>query len=62
MQDQMLSANQVAAMWNVTAETVRRLTRDGSLPHYRVGSPTGAIRIKRSDAEKALIASGQPSE
>ena len=43
-----LTPPQVAAVLHVSVETVRRLAREGRLPHIKVG---GSLRFKRSVIE-----------
>jgi len=43
-----LTPPQVAAILHVSVETVRRLAREGQLPHIKLG---GSLRFKRSTIE-----------
>jgi excisionase family DNA binding protein len=49
---QFLTMGEVAAMYRVDRQTIRRFITDGELPAYRVGK---AIRIRRKDVEKLLV-------
>jgi excisionase family DNA binding protein len=46
-----LSIRQAGAYLNVSSDTVRRLIRNGAIPHARIGN---SIRIPRSDLENYL--------
>ena len=53
--DELLAVEDVAKMLNVTATSVRRYIADGALPALRLGgSPTGKLRIRRSDVEARM--------
>lgn len=51
--DELLTAPKVAALLQVTDETVRRWTADGHLRHVLL--PNGARRYRRSDVEAFLV-------
>jgi excisionase family DNA binding protein len=49
---QFLTMAEVAAMYRVDRQTIRRFIADGDLPAFRIGK---AIRIRRQDVEKLLV-------
>lgn len=56
---QILDAAQLAETLGVTGETVRRLTRDGTLPHHKFG---GTIRYHLPDILKATAVEQHPDD
>lgn len=57
--NQILDAAQLAETLGVTGETVRRLTRDGTLPHHKFG---GTIRYHLPDILKATAVEQHPDD
>ena len=51
IQPVLLSVPQAGAYLNVSSDTVRRLIRNGSIPHARIGN---SIRIRRADLDDYL--------
>lgn len=56
----LLTAEQLAELCNLSAEQIRRLTRDGAIPFHRIG---GAVRydfdaVKRATREKSWERAG----
>jgi len=56
---QILDAAQLAETLGVNAETIRRLTRDGTLPHHKFG---GTIRYHLPDILKATAVEQHPDD
>lgn len=56
---QILDAAQLAEALGVNAETIRRLTRDGTLPHHKFG---GTIRYHLPDILKATAVEQHPDD
>ena len=50
-QGRWLTVEQVAALFQITPETVRRWIRAGELPVLDIGGPKAGYRIKRSDLD-----------
>jgi len=55
-QREWLTVDEVAAIFRVNIETVRRWIRAGELPALNLGGPRSGYRIKRADLD-AFIAS-----
>lgn len=53
IQPAVLRVSEAGTYLGVSGDTVRRLIRDGSLPHVRVGN---SIRIRRQDLDSYLQA------
>jgi excisionase family DNA binding protein len=49
-----LTVVQAAALAGVGKRTIYKLCEDGRLPHHRVGTGRGTIRIKRRDLDRYL--------
>ena len=54
-QDRWLTVEQIAALFQINQETVRRWIRAGELPVLDIGGPKAGYRIKQSDLD-AFIA------
>ena len=54
-QDQILTPSQIAAEWHVSVRTIQRYIANGQIKATRL--PSGYARVRRSDAEAALISS-----
>ncbi len=50
-EDQWMTTAQVAELFQVTEETIRRWIRAGELPVLDLGARKGGYRIKRSDID-----------
>jgi len=50
-QPRLLTVKKVAERWSVSPSTVYALLANGILPHVRIGSGRGTIRISHEDAE-----------
>ena len=55
--DAPLTVQQAAALFNIPARTLYALCADGSLPHARIGTGRGTIRIKPADLNR-LVSNG----
>lgn len=44
-----MTVGEVSRYLNVNDVTIRRMVKDGDLPHARLGGPRGALRFRRED-------------
>jgi excisionase family DNA binding protein len=55
-QREWLTVDEVAEMFRVNIETVRRWIRAGDLPALNLGGPRSGYRIKRADLDSFIAA------